>query len=146
MNNSYLWKFFIIYAVVQSLVGCTRNAEKNSDTFTLETGVALQEVKACDVQQKIQEQTSSVRKLSDGYEIAVSASFACDTKIIKPYLTATNHKKATLVIASLASKEVLNSSCECARSLVIKLSNRLEVGDTLYLLREQEVLGHLVMP
>ena len=72
--------------------------------------------------------------------------FACNAKVSKPYLTVTNKKKATLVIESSAPQEIFNSSCECARSLAIKLSDRLETGDTLYLLRDQDVLGHLVMP
>lgn len=146
MKNRHLWKFLVVCAVVQSLVGCSRNIEKNSDTFTLETGVVLQEIDECDAQKKTQAPTSSVKNLTAGYEVTVSAFFACNAKVSKPYLTVTNQKKATLVIESSAPKEIFNSSCECARSLAIKLSDRLETGDTLYLLRDQEVLGHLVMP
>lgn len=144
-KSRLLWSL-VACAFVQSLVGCTRSTEKSSDSFTLETGVALQEVKACDAAKKDQEPTSSVRKLSDGYEITVAAFFACNAVVSRPYLTATNQKKATLVIESSAPSEFFGSSCECARALVIKLSDRLESGDTLYLLREHEVLGHLVMP
>ena len=146
MKNRCLWKTLVAFALIQSLVGCSRNTEQASDSFTLETGVALQEFKACDAKQGVQEQISSVKKLSDGYEVSVSAFFACNADVSRPYLTVTNQKKTTLVVNPSTSKEVFSSSCECARSLVIRLTNRLEAGDTLYVLREHEVLGHLMMP
>lgn len=143
MVNISLWRFFFAFAFV--LTGCTRSAERNIDTFTLETGVALQGVKACDTDQRVQK-PASVRKLPDGYEITVSTFFSCNSEATKPYLTVTNEKKATLVIESTSPKAIMGSSCECARTLIIKLTGRLDPGDTLYLLREHEVLGHLFMP
>lgn len=81
-------------------------------------------------------------KNADGYEVAMLTFMSCGTGVPKAYLTATNNKKATLVILPTAKE----SSCECARSLRITLSNRLEPGDTLYVSYDHDVLGHLVVP
>jgi hypothetical protein len=126
------------------LMGCSR--EKNASTFKLETGVVLQEQTECNDEKNIEESTSSVTKQPDGYEVGISAYLDCDAGSVKPYLTMTNHQKATLVLYSPQDRVGFKSSCECARSLKIKLTNRLEAGDTLYLVRDEEVLGHHILP
>lgn len=133
-------KIAAICTLLLFLLGCTRSDGTN--TFTLESGVVVREVTACQEAQKNGQQDPSVKKIADGYEVAISTFMNCGAGGAKAYLTATNNKRATLVILPTAKE----SSCECARSVKITLSNRLEPGDTLYVSYDHDVLGHLVVP
>ena len=123
------------------LSSCTKRdvPENNANTFTLATGVSLTEVKVCSETPK---RGLSVRKSNSDFLITAAGTFACDAEIQAPYLSLTREKKATLVIDSKATK----SDCECFTTVTVKLSDRLEAGDTLYVSNDGEVLGHVVMP
>jgi len=125
------------------LTSCSPS-EKQGAAFTLETGVSVKEVRACSNNPSAT--SPSAKKVQDGYLVTLVAHFTCDGDIEKVFLTQTIEKRATLVIASKQPKFGFGSSCECARVLTVKLSNRLEPGDTLYLLTDREVVGHLVLP
>lgn len=125
------------------LVSCARREEHNA-VFTLATGVSLIEARNCNSNQT--GGMPSVKKVEGDYLVTIFGHFPCETELEKPYLTMANEKKATLVISPKQSKLGFGSSCECGRLLIVRLSNRLEPGDTLYVLNDREVLGHLVMP
>jgi hypothetical protein len=140
-----IWTLMFGCGLSQGILGCSRSLDENG-SFTLEKGVVLQEARSCNADQEPQETALAMKKVSNGYQIVVSAFFTCGADIQKPYLTITKTHKATLVIQQIEGNQIFKSSCECSRTLVITLSKRLEQGDILYILRDSEVLGHFVMP
>lgn len=134
MRHSVFW------AITLSglLASCTKQ-EDTKDTFTMSTGVSVAEVKTC---ANAPARNLSIRKSASDYLVTATGSFACDSKIMKPYLTIPIERKATLVIQAEDSK----SSCECFRSVTLKITGRLEAGDVLYVLNSGEVIGHAELP
>lgn len=112
--------------------------------FTLQTGVSVQSVTPCVDGDPVQ--SLSLRKDGSAYLVDVATSLRCDSQT-EPFVTVTHEHKATLVLDSGAtSRSGFHSGCECARKLQIKIDGRLEAGDTLYVLNDYEVLGHLGVP
>lgn len=130
--------FFMVLVLSGFLSSCTKQ-EDIKNTFTMSTGVSIAEVKTCSDTPKFD---LSVQKSSSDYVVTTTGAFSCESEVMKPYLTIPNGKKATLVIQSDASK----SSCECFRSVTVKISDRLEPGDVLYVLNSGEVIGHVALP
>ena len=123
-----------------SLLSCSKE-ETGSKTYTLMTGVSVTEVSACS--DKLQ-RGIFVSKGTEKSEYLVGAAdaFSCESKIHPPFLTVTKDKRATLVLTSDTGK----SDCECLRTISMKLSGRMEAGDTLYVVNSSEVMGHVVLP
>jgi RHS repeat-associated protein len=67
-------------------------------------------------------------------------------EIAPPYLTTTNNHKATLVLEPKKSRHLFNASAETQRFLKINIKGRLGSGDTVYVLNNYEVIGHVVLP
>jgi hypothetical protein len=112
--------------------------------FTLQTGVSVQSVTPCGDGDPVQ--SLSLRKAGSAFLVDVATSLRCDSQT-EPFVTVTHEHKATLVLDSgTASRAGFHSGCECARKLQIKIDGRLEAGDTLYVLNDYEVLGHLGVP
>lgn len=84
----------------------------------------------------------SVQKQADAYIVLVSDTFACGDSLRSPWLGATRDKKATLVLASESNR----SGCECRGKVRVQIKDRLEAGDTLYVMRDSQVIGHVVLP
>lgn len=126
-------KAFLFFLAIPMLLSCKRD-EDRSAAFTLETGLES-EVGAC-----IEEQPSSVliEEAGTSQMVRVVWEFPCGAEVERPYLTATRNGGATLVFTSDYGK----SSCSCTRSIKIKINNRLENGDTLYVVANKEVVGH----
>lgn len=131
----------LVVAIGSLLFSCTDQGvpENSANTFTLSTGVSLTEVKDCSEAPK---RGLSVRKNNSDYLVTAGGAFSCDVEIEAPHLSITREKIATLVIDSKTTR----SDCECFRTVTVKLSNRLEAGDALYVLNNGEVLGHIIMP
>ena len=124
----------VIAALAILLSSCgTKHEEQN--TFTLSSGVSIAEITTCS---DVPSRKFSVIKSASDYLVTTTGNFSCQTETMKPYLTIPIDKKATLVIQS----EALKSSCECFRSVTIKLSGRLDSGDLLYVSNSGEVIGH----
>lgn len=136
-------RFIWMIALIFVMVACDRGEEHGS-AITLATGVTLVGNAACDSQAKVG--TLNVSKDGQGYIVAVSGYFPCDADLEPPYLHDAIEGKATLVFEPKYAKGGFHSSCECARSLTVRLSDRVGGGDTLYVLNGTEVMGHLILP
>lgn len=125
----------VIVAVFPILLSSCEKKYEEKNTFTLSSGVSIAEIATCS---DVPSRKFSVIKSASDYLVTTTGNFSCQTEAMKPYLTIPIDKKATLVIQSESSK----SSCECFRSVTIKLSGRLDSGDLLYVSNSGEVIGH----
>ena len=80
-------------------------------------------------------------KTGPDYIITVRAFLSCGSRVDQPWLTVPIDKRATLVLPSED-----HSECECETKLAVKLSDRVESGDLVYVLANREVVGHAVVP
>lgn len=131
----------LFFSVV--LCGCS-SRDKPDSGFTLETGVSLVSAGECNTSQM--GTRPSIKKDNADYLVTIHGGFVCQAELEKPFLSLTREKKATLVIGATQSRFGFSSNCECARSLKIKISERLEPGDTLYILNGTEVSDHVSVP
>jgi hypothetical protein len=132
----------IALAVVAVLLGGCEKPIDNSGTFTLTTGVSVLSADECAKGDEVVAPT--LEKDGADYIVSMKDFFDCDDDVKQPYLTATRDKKATLVIGAIQTKNA--AECDCARVARIKISDRLEAGETLYVLRGKDVIGHLDAP
>lgn len=131
-------------AVLALLLGCSRKAPDATTTFTLATGVKLVAQTACAT--TAEDPTLSIaKKGSNTYLVRARGSFDCDGEL-EPFLTVSIDKKATLVLGQQAGAQAASSGCECGRTIDITIENRLESGDTIYVLNDYRVIGHLITP
>lgn len=127
-----------------TMLACSRPAEKQAATFTLETGVTVTEQTDCFPPE--QSALSMQETANRVYEINLTDIFDCDARV-EPYLTEAVDKKATLVLTLKGRNGGgFNSSCECGRRLSVRVADRLEPGDVLYVLNDSRVIGHLPVP
>jgi hypothetical protein len=135
----------LIFSLTALLVLASCGERKSSPSaFTLQTGVSVQNITPCVDGDPVQ--SMSLRKDGGGYLVDVAASLRCESQA-EPFVTVTHERKVTLVLDSGATpRSGFHSGCECARKLQIKINGRLESGDTLYVLNDYEVLGHLSVP
>lgn len=129
--------FFLLAALM--LCSCSKT-ERIGQAWTLQTGVSVLESKVCD--QTALKDGLSVLKQANRYIVEVSETFACEAELRSPWLTVAKEHKATLVL----TQSTRGSGCECRGRVRVQISDRLEAGDTLYLLNESEVVGHIVLP
>jgi len=135
--------YLVCAAALSLLIGCSQSVPKESATFTLASGVRLVADTPCD--SSSDGATSSVGKTGDNaYAVSVRDIFQCDGTI-EPFLTEPIDKKATLVLIR-GSNSADDSACECSRAIRVTIENRLEPGDTLYILNDYRVTSHLIMP
>ena len=121
------------------LCSCSKT-ETSGQTWTLQTGVSVLEAKICDATSV--KDGLSVSKQSAQYVVELSDTFSCGVNLHSPWLTVVKSHKATLVLGAASG----GSACECRGKVRIHIANRLEPGDTLYVLNENEVVGHVVLP
>ena len=129
------------------LCGCSQRDRDagNANTFTLATGVKLIDDPAqCPA--GAPGEALAIQRTTRGYRVNVSSYFACQDELAEPYLTVPHAGKMTLVLGPKPSEFGFHTSCECARSLSVELEGRLAPGKTLYVVNDQEVVGHLVVP
>jgi hypothetical protein len=131
-----VWRTAILMAFV--LCSCSQGNSR-SKTLDLETGLSVLEAKAC-VEAADYDQLS-VQKEANNYIVSVNDTFTCGESLRSPWLGITKEKKATLVLTSEAN----HSGCECRGHVRIQINNRLEPGDTLYVIRDSQVIGHVVL-
>lgn len=129
----------LIILTALMLCSCSKT-ETPVQAWTLQTGVSVLESKVCD--QMVLRDGLSVSKQANHYIVEVNDTFTCEADLRSPWLTVTREHKATLVLAHSTK----GSGCECRGKVRVKISDRVETGDTLYLLNESEVVGHVVLP
>jgi hypothetical protein len=116
------------------------SSKPDAGTWTLHSGVTVLSDSGC---QKTSGNAASinVHKEEQRYVVAIQSYQACQAPLMAPWLTQTRDSKATLVINQTAAANT--STCECSRSLKIAITDRLEKGDTLFVVSESEVLGYV---
>ncbi|QNP59936.1 hypothetical protein [Paenacidovorax monticola] len=131
-----LLRICLVFSIAPLLLGCKKDVDEAA-AFTLETGLDS-EVGIC-----IEERPPLVSIQESGTSQVVNLiwEFPCGAKIDKPYLTVARNGGATLVFNSDYGK----SHCACARSITVKINNRLKGGDTLYIVVNKEVVGHKLL-
>lgn len=129
--------YLLLIAVLTTVSSCSQQ-EETKRTFTLSTGVSLIDATACS---ETPVHDLIVSKSASDYVVIVGSMFSCGSEVNAPYMSLTRDKKATLVLDSNSK-----STCDCFRRITVRLSDRLNSGDILYVLNNGEVLGHSVMP
>jgi hypothetical protein len=87
----------------------------------------------------------SLKKLGANYTVSVVTPLQCNTDLVPPFLTEQAEQRATLVLGRKIPGSS-DSGCECPRSIDLSIEGRLQPGDTLYVLNDYQVLGHLPVP
>jgi len=133
----------LFFCIVLLLDGLAHGEESQPKTWTYENGVSLRKVEECKNGEG--KQSVAVRGTPKEYIVEVRAFFTCDRTLKNPWVTLPLDGKATLVLDSKAPA-LFASSCDCFRSLSVSIAGRLSKGDTLYVVSEQVVVGHVVVP
>jgi hypothetical protein len=134
-----MYRLFLLFAVFL-LASCTKGESNPKVAFNLESGISVLEARSCD--ETVVGDQLSVQKQAEGYIVLVSDTFACGESLRSPWLGATRDRKATLLLSS----EPNRSGCECRGKVRVQIKHRLESGDTLYVMRDSQVIGHVVLP
>lgn len=136
--KSYI--FMILVSALLSSCSASHDAV-NQEDFTLSSGIKITEnVQQCDAV-KIKKE-SQLDKLPDqSYLLTISNYFSCDGQE-QVYMTLNTDKKASLVFYSKG-----DSSCECFKELKVKISpTRVDPNNILYVVYDNEVLAHFIVP
>jgi hypothetical protein len=139
--ETVLIKAAIVGCLVFFISACSEKIpdKSKSDTFTLASRVELAKIEDCG---NSGDGSLSVSKKGATYSVHTSGVFFCNSAVKPPYLTLPKDGKATLILDSISD----DKGCECFRSVHVEISDRLEQGQTLYVLNNGEVIGHVVLP
>lgn len=135
---------FVLPVFFFLLVSCSERSDEKT-LFTLATGVRLVDEARCSGGAAVA-QSLGIQRIANGYKIQMAGQFACEDQLEPPYLTLSTDGKSTLVLMPKRRSLGLSSTCECSRTLSIELKDRLESNQTLYVLYDREVVGHVVVP
>jgi hypothetical protein len=141
MSNSTIQRYGGVLILLISISACEQKPIlDHPGAFTLSTGVSIMKVDKCVADDAV----GSLKLDKDGADYIVSAKgfFDCSDDMKDAYLTVGRDGKSTLVLGSTSRK----SGCECSRAVRVKVADRLEPGETLYVLGDGEVIGHLDVP
>jgi len=111
-------------------------------TFTVFTGVTISEQaeSPTDTNQSVR-----IRKSKSGYDVLIKAFIPCSGKFADPWLSV--GENPTLVIEKVRSMHAFDHKEECMYALKIAVAEgRLHKKQTLYVVRNQEVVGHVIVP
>jgi hypothetical protein len=131
-------KKLLFALILLSLLGCNKNEIQSTAALTLTTGVEVQSTTKC---LKDGSRDLIFKKIESDYLVSATDHFMCDAKLSNPYLTVVKNNQTTLVLNSENY-----SGCECLKNVNIKLRNRIEKNNVLYVINNSEVLGHVVVP
>jgi hypothetical protein len=132
-----------VAAAACALLGCSE-PEKDDATWTFHTGVRVIESKDCEAP-TAEMPSIAVQRASNSYIVTVRDAFSC-SGLASPWVNLPRHKKASLVISPRTTWLGGGRSCECPQALKVEITNRLEPGDTLYVVNDSQVVGHVVLP
>ncbi|KQW88692.1 hypothetical protein ASC84_11150 [Acinetobacter sp. Root1280] len=140
VKNKWLKSSLGLFVILSSSA-CNR-AQNLENTFTLGTGVEIvAEENKCDgAYEKIK---PTILKLNNekAYLVSLTDFFSCAERE-DAYLTLNSFKKSTLVIYGENKNR-----CECVKSLKVKIdAKRIDTGDVLYIVSDNEVIDHLIVP
>ncbi len=136
------FRYFLV--VCLAIGGCSQRNMADSQ-FTLSSGVKLVKDTLCSTTAPATT-SLAIRRATNGHQVSVTGYFACHSQLEPPFLTMDNEGKVTLVLMPRRHLLEFSSTCECSRSMTIDISGRLTVGQTLYVLNDREVVGHVVVP
>nr|CCA80976.1 conserved hypothetical protein [blood disease bacterium R229] len=134
-------RYFLV--VCLAISGCSQRNMTDSQ-FTLSSGVKLVKDTQCSTTPATTSLAS--RRATNSHQVSVTGYFACQSQLEPPFLTMDNEGKVTLVLVPRRHFLEFASTCECSRSMTIDISGRLTAGQTLYVLNDREVVGHVVVP
>ncbi len=147
LKNRCFFRHLVSCTLVATLGGCEENHKDTSNSFTFETGITLQSYMSEKLEGSEVDLSYSVQKVPDGYLVRTGVVSDCTSdSLAPPYLTDGIDHKATLVLKDSPSKATFHRYSECWGTAEVTIANRLQAGDTVYILNNGEVLGHLVMP
>ena len=126
-------------------IPCALTRAEEPGTFTQSTGVTLAEAPTCT---KETTQSVGIRKAKAGHEVLVRAFFNCDGSFAEPWLPPSVGSGTTLVLQKQRKSGMgFSSNCECLYNLRVLIpSGRLQPKDTLYVVNERVVVGHVKVP
>ena len=124
------------------LSSCERQRKTGvlENTFTLASGVEVLEAKACD--EKPESDVRATQERPGVYKLSTVARITCGEKPDRVFLTVPRNRRATLIVESSDP----SSPCECFSLVTVRVVDRVEQGETLYVISAGEVAGHVVLP
>lgn len=145
------WLIVLIF-LVGLLSSCSKEASDVDDpnTFTMASGVKLVDNHSC-IDEKNTKKPISIEKNESGYLLNMHLYLNCNEDKIpieRPVMSSGLNKRATVIIRSKKTPWWgFSNSCVCKNSLSVQISsNRLESGDTLYVVVNEVAIGHLIAP
>lgn len=127
------------------LSACDKVNDDSSTTFTLHSGVSIEEVAKCNPDSA--NESIAVESSSPGrYLIVATTYLPCDSEFERPWLTQEKYGHVTLVLNTKRRGIGFDSSCDCLRTIKARIDGRIRAGQTLYVVSDNEVLGHQILP
>jgi hypothetical protein len=122
--------------------GCSKQeeAESRKSSFTLGTGIQVISPIKCN-QESARVDVDIAKTAPREYVLGFSSYLSCAGDLSESYLTVSKNGRSTLVVGT-GSKD----GCECSKSVSLKISNRLDSGEMVYVLAGGEVIGHVLVP
>lgn len=127
-----------VSVILLLVVGCTKVIDE-SQAVTFATGIHVLEISDC--HEGIAPQRVDLTKIEQGFVVLADLPMSCNAPLAKPYLTPSHDHRTTLVFREENSNSLFHSGCDCWRSVKVRIEGRLEVGDTLYVTNNGEVVG-----
>ena len=130
----------LLFAVV--ICSCSK-LEDNKNTITLKTGISVLDTETAKCSDAESQDELLLSQKANNYILSINQIFTCNSNLESPWLSVTKEHRATLV---LDENRWSMTGCECRKKVRIQIAGRLEKGDTLYVLRDSEVIGHFLLP
>jgi hypothetical protein len=124
--------------------GCSE-AEVSKEKFTLSSGVNLEDAGKCEQPQMQADGILEVsrRASANEYLLKVRATFTdCASSKLAPFLSISKNGKSTLQLMGAKPQ----SGCACQRTVKLRILDRLQPKETLYVAAGEEVVGHVTVP
>ena len=131
-----------IILVALAIVLSAQVMAEESATFTLATGVAISEQSESNSETV---QSVRIRKAKGGYEVLVNTFTLCSGKFAAPWIG--TGENPSLVIQKEKSAGPFHNGEECMYKLNVSVAaDRLTSKQILYVVSNQEVVGHVRVP
>lgn len=130
-----------LLAILIFFSGCSKSINSEAPS-TLATGVTVVDSNVCNASDL--DSNLKIAKKDGLYIVDLSAELGCEVNSLRPFVSPPIDHKATLVLSSGGVSG--SSGCECSRKVQISIKDRLDAGDTLYVLNGDVVIGHVTVP
>lgn len=140
-----LVRYLIVFCCASLLGACEQHASTDAD-FTLMSGITVAKVGECENERGSPAQGVDVRKSDGLYHVKIDGVLVCGGEDIKVYLTEPISNRRSLVLMENRDNLAFERSCDCSRKISLKIKDRLENHQTVYIVMDNEVIDSFLVP